>query len=329
MGWSGRGKLGVCDKTALPDGCNTARRKLFTHRPICKWSICDEALRTRTSPGRSIPANGIQWIKLLHPFSAESLYLSILPHSSGVNRPRSVPICVSPSSPLPPTPPSSFPSFLPLLLSKIENRTAGNWRSLSLLRPSGFTMLLTAAHLQHTIFRFSFCLLFPLPSSSTSSSPSSTVNSTSPFWNWIFIRDGPGVPVVFMPPSSHQFSFLLSSLHFSPFSPLSPPVNYLLSVRLGQKLHFPPDGYKKKQKKSLQFGVCCCSTGGKRSWEDHDQADNVPLSLPSAVDWRYKMFCTHKDKNFLCYQVTSDNVDMFSLLNYFMHCIKNNLVCFC
>lgn len=248
MGWSGRGKLGVCDKTALPDGCNTARRKLFTHRPICKWSVCDEALRTRTSPGRSIPVNGIQWIKLLHPFSAESLYLSILPHSSGVNRPRSVPICVSPSSPLPPTPPSSFPSFLPLLLSKIENRTAGNWRSLSLLRPSGFTMLLTAAHLQHTIFRFSFCLLFPLPSSSTSSSLSSTINSTSPFWNWIFIRDGPGVPVVFMPPSSHQFSFLLSSLHFSPFSPLSPPVNYLLSVRLGQKLHFPPDGYKKSRK---------------------------------------------------------------------------------
>lgn len=152
------------------------------------------------------------------------------------------------SSPLLPTPPS-FPSFLPLLLSKIENRTAGNWRSLSLLRPSGFTMLLTAAHLQHTIFRFSFCLLFPLPSFSTSSSLSSTVNSTSPFWNWIFIRDGPGVPVVFMPPSSHQFSFLLSSLHFSPFSPLSPPVNYLLSVRLGQKLHFPPDGYKKKQNK--------------------------------------------------------------------------------
>lgn len=85
----------------------------------------------------------------------------------------------------------------------------------------------------------------------------------------------------------------------------------------------------KKKKKSLQFGVCCCSTGGKRSWEDPDQGDNVPLSLPSAVDWRYKMFCTHKDKNFLCYQVTSDNVDMFSLLNYFMHCIKNYLVCFC
>lgn len=50
---------------------------------------------------------------------------------------------------------------------------------------------------------------------------------------------------MFMPPSSHQFSLLFSLLHFSPFSPLSPPVNYLLSVRLGQKLHFPPDETEK------------------------------------------------------------------------------------
>lgn len=75
-----------------------------------------------------------------------------------------------------------------------------------------------------------------------SSSLSSHINSTSPFWNWIFIWDGPGAPVVFMPPSSHQFSFLFSSLHFSSFSLLSPPVNYLLSVQLGQELHFRPDG---------------------------------------------------------------------------------------
>lgn len=66
-----------------------------------------------------------------------------------------------PSSP--PTPSSSFSSF-PLLLSKIENRTAGNWRSLSLLGPSGFAMPLATAHLCQTIFWSSFCLLF-FPSS--------------------------------------------------------------------------------------------------------------------------------------------------------------------
>lgn len=54
---------------------------------------------------------------------------------------------------------------------------------------------------------------------------------------------------MFMPPSSHQFSFLFSSLHFSSFSPLSPPVNYLLSVQLGQELHFPSDGAYRKKKK--------------------------------------------------------------------------------
>lgn len=62
---------------------------------------------------------------------------------------------------------------------------------------------------------------------------------------------------MFMPPSSPSIflSLFFSSLHFSPT--LTPPVNYLLSVQLGQELHFLPDGslWKKKEKK-MQFGVC-------------------------------------------------------------------------
>lgn len=82
---------------------------------------------------------------------------------------------------------------------------------------------------------------------------------------------------MFMPPSSHQFSFLFfPSLHFGPFSPLSPPVNYLLSVRLGRELHFLPDGGLKRRKITRQFGVGRRPPGEEENREDPDQVDSVP-----------------------------------------------------
>lgn len=60
---------------------------------------------------------------------------------------------------------------------------------------------------------------------------------------------------MFMPPSSHQFSFLFSSLHFSPVSLLSPSVNYLLSVQFGQELHFRSDRTLKKWLCRLETGA--------------------------------------------------------------------------
>lgn len=126
------------------------------------------------------------------------------------------------------------------------------------------------------LFLFAFFL--------SSSSLSSHINSTSLFWNWIFIWDGPGAPVVFMPPSSHQFSFLFSSLHFSPFPLLSPPVNYLLSVQLGQELHFRPDGSLKK-KEGIEH------VRKRRSWEDADPTrSGRQCSWFSVVCWSYRTF---------------------------------------
>lgn len=170
-----------------------------------------------------------------------------------------------------PTPSSSSFSSFPLLLSKIENRTAGNWRSLSLLWPSGFAMPFSSSPDNFLLlFLFAFFLFFFFFSS---------INSTNPsFWNWIFIWDGPGAPVVFMPPSSHQFSFLFSSLRFSPFSP---PVNYLLSVRLGQELHFLPEGGLKKRKKllcSLESVAVRAKKKRRRSWSGR------------LCSWRYRTF---------------------------------------
>lgn len=82
---------------------------------------------------------------------------------------------------------------------------------------------------------------------------------------------------MFMPPSCHQFSFFfLPSLHFGPFSPLSPPVNYLLSVRLGRELHFLPDGGLKRRKITRQFGVGRHPQGEEEIREDPDQVDSVP-----------------------------------------------------
>ena len=87
---------------------------------------------------------------------------------------------------------------------------------------------------------------------------------------------------MFMPPSSHQFSFLFSSLHFRPSSPLSPPVNYLLSVQLGQELHFLPDGGLKGRKKeglSAVVSVGCASSLEREETEKILISQTVFLNL--------------------------------------------------
>ena len=173
--WGRRGKL----MTELPlcqAGVRRREESVFTNDMICKWSGGGEALRTRWSPRRSVCSSGIRWIKIITSVLCRALFLSLsllllsFRAAPVWSDPFCFPICFFFSSPLqyylplhppssPPTPPSSFSSF-PLLLSKIENRTAGNWRSLSLLGPSGFAMPLATAHLCQTIFWSSFCLLF-------------------------------------------------------------------------------------------------------------------------------------------------------------------------
>lgn len=315
--WGRRGKL----MTKLPlcqTGVTCREESVFTNDMICKWSGSGEALRTRWSPrrGRSVCSSGIRWIKIITSVLCRALLLSLSLLLLSFRAapvwydPFCFPICIF----FPPLFSTISPYILPLLLpplllpflhflcSCLKLRTeqlviedhclSSGPQDLQCLSPQ----LIFARQFFGPLF---VCFFSPLPSSSP-------INSTSPFWNWIFIWDGPGAPVVFMPPSSHQFSFLFSSLHFRPFSPLSPPVNYLLSVQLGQELHFPPDGGLKKKKEGLSAVGCgwlCEFVGKRRNWEDPDQSDCVPDSLLRKVqDVLTSLELLQTDKKlFLCY----------------------------
>lgn len=100
---------------------------------------------------RSVCIGRIRWRKFQCPSFAR-FSSSILPHWSGV-------IGLSSFCLYPPT--SSFSSFL-FLLSKIEKRTAGNWRSLS----SGFATFRCSSSSPDNFFFFFFYF----------------TNSTSPFF---------------------------------------------------------------------------------------------------------------------------------------------------
>lgn len=203
-----------------------------------------------------------------------------------------------PSSP--PTPSSFFSSF-PLLLSKIENRTAGNWRSLSLLGPSGFAMPLATAHLCQTIFGPLFVCFF---------SPSSFFFSHKlhkPFLKLDFhlrwTRSTRRVyaaflPSIFLSLFFTSFQAVLSSISSCELSPLSP-------ARTGAPFSSWRRFEEKKKEGLLAVGCgwLCELFGKRRNWEDLDQSDCVPDSLLRKVQDVLTSFKLLKTDNklFLCY----------------------------
>lgn len=100
---------------------------------------------------------------------------------------------------------------------------------------------------------------------------------------------------MFMPPSIN-FPFSFSSLHFRPFSALSPPVNYLLSVRLGQELHFPSDGAQENEKErdGARGGAGWKEEKLRRRWPSGSRCSSVQDALTSICSQKLSLESTSK-----------------------------------
>lgn len=165
-----------------------------------------------------------------------------------------------------PTPSSSSFSSFPLLLSKIENRTAGNWRSLSLLWPSGFAMPFSSSPDNFLVlFLFAFFSLFLLLLLHKLHKPL--------FLKLDFhlrrTRSTRRVYAAFLPS-------ILLSLFFTSFQPVlsSRELSSLGPARTGA----PFSSWRRFKEKKKNYSAVWSQSlfGRRRNGEDPDQVDCVP-----------------------------------------------------